>query len=158
MRTFYLPVGGMVMSNESSEHPSTICFNIFLPSVPWSSNYVLPPGFCTKILINFSNVSIFLFRKTQFWSQKSHFFGLQFLASFLFIIQFSLSWLEAALEAMLLCIRNFVSVIYFLKWPAMIPCSILNLCSFILSHVWVTIDGVWFGNCIYWPLIGRSYK
>jgi hypothetical protein len=28
---------------------------------------------------------------------------------------------------------------------------------YILSHVWVTIDGVWIGDSIYWPLIDSNY-
>jgi hypothetical protein len=28
----------------------------------------------------------------------------------------------------------------------------------ILSHVWVTVDGVWIGNWIYWTLTDHNYQ
>jgi hypothetical protein len=29
---------------------------------------------------------------------------------------------------------------------------------YILSRIWVTIDGVWIGNWIYWTFTERNYK
>jgi hypothetical protein len=34
----------------------------------------------------------------------------------------------------------------------------VNFLTVVLSHVWVTIYGVWIGNWIYWPLTSRNYK
>jgi hypothetical protein len=33
-----------------------------------------------------------------------------------------------------------------------------SLQSYILSRVWVTTDGVWIGDSIYWPLTDHNYK
>jgi hypothetical protein len=36
--------------------------------------------------------------------------------------------------------------------------KLLSFIFNILSRVWVTIDGVWIGNWIYWSLTVRNYK
>jgi hypothetical protein len=37
-------------------------------------------------------------------------------------------------------------------------CSKTGRCSITLSRVWVTIDGVWISDWIYWPLTDCNYK
>jgi hypothetical protein len=36
--------------------------------------------------------------------------------------------------------------------------NVLSICVVIMSRVWVTIDGVWIGNWIYWILTEPNYK